>query len=321
MRFPTDTLRARFARWQRQRQGEDVLPATLQRRRLYVLPTRAGIGFTALLFVMLLAGLNYSNSLALLLTFTLGGFAIVALNASHRNLLGLHVLGLHGVPAFAGGTAALVLELENTAQAPRHGLEIQVPGSLRSLDAGLEAGARATLSVPLPAARRGLLHVGRIRIRGNYPFGLFGTWTWLHAPLDILVYPAPRGERLPPAAPGGRELGSATLDSGRDEWRDLRPFRDGDSPRQVAWKAYARGLPLLVREYSGAVAESMEFDFSALPMPDTEARLSQLCRWVLDADARGARYALRLPGIRLPEGRGGAHRLRCLEALARFPAA
>ncbi len=36
-----------------------------------------GGGFAALLLAMLLAGLNYANSLALLLTFALGGFAIV----------------------------------------------------------------------------------------------------------------------------------------------------------------------------------------------------------------------------------------------------
>ena len=35
-------LEARFRAWVRRRQGEDQLPLTLERRRIYILPTRAG---------------------------------------------------------------------------------------------------------------------------------------------------------------------------------------------------------------------------------------------------------------------------------------
>ena len=88
--------------WVRRRQGADQLPVTLARRRLYILPTRAGIAFAALLFLMLLAGLNYANSLALLLTFLLAGFALVAMQPCHRNLLGLSCRRLSAPPVFAG---------------------------------------------------------------------------------------------------------------------------------------------------------------------------------------------------------------------------
>ena len=37
---------------------------------------------------MLLAGLNYTNSLALFLTFLLAAFALVVMQQCHRNLLG-----------------------------------------------------------------------------------------------------------------------------------------------------------------------------------------------------------------------------------------
>jgi uncharacterized protein (DUF58 family) len=132
----------------------------------------------------------------------------------------------------------------------------------------------------------------------------------------VLVYPKPAGTRVPPAGPSGRESGDARHETGRDELRDLRPFRDGDSPRQVAWKAYARGMPLLVKEYSGATAEAVLFDFAALDDLDVEARLSQLCQWVLDAEARGSRYALQLPERRIDADRGSIQLARCLEALA-----
>ena len=44
---------------------------------------------------------------------------------------------------------------------------------------------------------------------------------------------------------------------------------------------------------------------------DSEARLSQLCRWVLDADAAGLAYGLLMPGQRVEPARGEAHRRHC----------
>jgi uncharacterized protein (DUF58 family) len=86
----------------------------------------------------------------------------------------------------------------------------------------------------------------------------------------------------------------------------------------VDWKAYAREAPLLVKEYAQGASELRLFDLAQLTDPDIEARLSQLARWVVDAEAHGERYGLVLPGVRLPPDRGPEHRHRCLAALAVF---
>src|ERR1700755_2634797 len=94
-------LRKRINAMIRKRQGEDPLPLTLARRRLYILPTRTGLGFGLLLLVMLVAGLNYANSLALFLTFLLTGFTLVTMHHCHRNLLGASLDAAHASPTFA----------------------------------------------------------------------------------------------------------------------------------------------------------------------------------------------------------------------------
>ena len=315
----TRSLEARAARWVRRRQGEDALPFDLQRRRLYILPTRAGAGFALLLLAMLLAGLNYANSLALLLTVGLGGFAIVGMSRCHRNLLGLRIRGAHVEPAFAGEPLRLALALESPGD-ERYDVAGEI-GDARAVVLHLPPAAGARLEWRLPTSQRGRVRLDRLRIATRFPFGLFRCWTWVHLPLSALVYPRPVGALPWPSGPGGRESGGSTAEGGRDELRDLRPFRDGDSPRQVAWKAYARGQPLLVKEYGGATAESLDFDFDRLGGLDTEARLSQLCRWVLDAEARGLRFSLRLPGLRYEADHGAAHLARCLAALALHPGA
>ena len=77
----------------------------------------------------------------------------------------------------------------------------------------------------------------------------------------------------------------------------------------------ARGL---VKQFGGDRADELWLDWNDLPDLPVEARLSQLCRWVLDADREQLRYGLRLPGVEQPVNSGPAQRARCLELLALF---
>jgi uncharacterized protein (DUF58 family) len=313
-------LSAWMAAWVRRRQGDDSLPVVLERRRLYILPTRAGLAFGALWLFMLLAGINYGNSLALLLTFLLAGFALVTMHACHRNLLGARLSALAAPAVFARTAGAVHVTLDNPDAAGRPGLEASLTDQ-PAVSGAAGAHGRLRLELPLAAPRRGVVRVERLRLATAHPFGLFRAWTWVHAPVEMLVYPQPRGALPMPTASGQKPSDNARGTAGMDEWQGLRPFREGDSPRQVDWKAYAREAPLLVKEYSPAGSDLCLFDFSRLAVPDLEARLSQLARWVVDAEAHGERYALALPGLSLAPDRGPAHRHRCLAALAVFDAA
>jgi uncharacterized protein (DUF58 family) len=289
----------------------------LARRRLYILPTRAGLAFGVLWLLMLLAGLNYGNSLALFLTFLLAGFALVAMHECHRNLLGVTLVAVSAPAVFARSAGAVVLTLDNPSPAAHPAVAAAIEDEpLVSVD--LAPRGRAQLTLPVAAARRGVVRIERLRLTSTHPFGLFRTWTWVHLPVELLVYPHPSGSRPRPLASGQRPGTRPSGTLGADEWLGLRPFRDGDSPRQVDWKAYAREAPLLVKEYSPAGSDLCLLDFAQLPIPDVEARLSQLARWVVDAEAVGDRYGLTLPGVSLAPNRGPEHRHRCLAALALY---
>ena len=310
-------MQERAADWARRRQGPDRLPLTLARRRLYILPTRAGIAFGALLLTMLGAGLNYANSLALLLTFLLAGFALVAMHECHRNLLGLALLEAAAAPLFAGSAGALRLTLENPSGRAHYRIRVAVANEA-AMVLDLPAGSRGQLALPIRASRRGLQRIDRLRVSSSHPFGLFRAWTWVHAPITVIVYPRPTGSLPLPADRGARSGTYPRGTAGADEWLGLRPFRDGDSPRQVAWKAYAREAPLLVKEYSSSGSPLRLLSLEDARQADTEARLEQLTRWIVDAEAGGDLYGLELPGERIPAHRGPDHRHKCLLALALY---
>lgn len=312
-----ERLRQSAAEWARRRQGADRLPLALGRRRLYILPTRAGIGFGALVLTMLAAGLNYTNSLALLLAFLLVGFALVAMHECHRNLLGLSLLEAAAAPLFAGSTGTLRLTLENASRLPRYRIEAAVSDELpRTLD--VNAGGRGQIEVPITAARRGLQRIERLRLSSSHPFGLFRVWTWIHAPIVVIVYPRATGPLPLPPGRGAKPGTWPRAVAGADEWLGLRPFRDGDSPRQVAWKAYAREAPLLVKEYSSTGSPLRLLSLNDARQPDIESRLAQLARWIVDAEAGGDLYGLELPAESIRAARGPDHRHRCLSALALY---
>jgi uncharacterized protein (DUF58 family) len=311
------SFRKRAAAWVRRRQGDDVLPIVVSSRRLYILPTRAGLAFAALAFVMLLGGLNYSNSVALMLTFLLAGFGMIAMHLTHRNLVRTAVRAISTANAFVGEHGTLQLTLQNSADSPRLGIEVEAAGSERvAVDLPPGGSARADIALPLP--RRGRIDIERIKLSTTFPFGLFRAWTYVHLRVGILAWPVPRGRREPPAEAANGGNAPALHRAGDEEWSGLREFRSGDSPRQVAWGAYARGRGLLVKTYQSSAAHHRMFDLSSVAGEDLEARLEQVAAWIVAAHARAERYGLRLGAQELPPGSGNDHRTRCLDGLALY---
>ena len=306
----------RLEAWSRRRQGTDPGVVTVTRRRVYILPTALGVAYGAMLFAMLLAGLNYGNNLALGLTFVLAGAGWVAMHECHHNLAGLQVAPAGTRAPFAGEAAEFAFILSGPS--PRQDLVLRC-GERASPAVSLVTGGTATATAYLPTMTRGRVRLGRMTIESRFPLGLFTAWTWTHPDRECLVYPRPAPpDRTgpPPASEAG--VAQAGYARGEEDFDSLRQFRHGDPPRRIAWKAWARGGPLVVKEYTGSARSPLVLDLATVPGAGLEERIARLARWVLEAEARGDRYGLRLPDGELAPGAGLAQRNRCLARLAVF---
>jgi uncharacterized protein (DUF58 family) len=266
---------------------------------------------------MLLAGLNYSNSMALMITFLLSGFGLIAMHLTHRNLVRIAVRTISTANAFVGEHGALQLTLQNSADSARIGIEAETAESER-VSVDVPAGATARADIALPLTKRGRVDIDRIKLSTAFPFGLFRAWTYVHLRIGVLAWPVPRGRREPPPEAANEGNAPALHRAGDEEWSGLRAFRSGDSPRQVAWGAYARGRGLLVKTYQSSAAHHRTFDLASVAGNDLEPRLEQLAAWIVAAHARGERYGLRLAPHELPADSGNDHRARCLDGLALY---
>lgn len=316
---PRGALMNAIRRWATRRHGIDRLPHTVGRRRIYILPTRSGALLAVLLCAMVIAGLNYGSNLALGFAFLIASLAIVAMHECHRNLLDVRLEAISATEALAGGLSSVELVLHNAARLQRRDLELQCEPA-EPVVFHLAAGSTACERLELPCTRRGILEVAQWELSTRHPFMWFRAWTYIHAPLRIYVAPAPSGRRQPP--PGAR---SATqpraLRGGEDEFAGLRAYQSGDALKHMAWKVIARGGQPAVRQYAQGAAHPEWLDYESLPGCPVEQRLAQLCQWILERDALGTRYGLRLPGTLIAPSAGPAHRRACLRALAAFPAA
>jgi uncharacterized protein (DUF58 family) len=173
--------------------------------------------------------------------------------------------------------------------------------------------------VSVPVTRRGVTRLERFELRTRYPFGWFRAWTYVHSPLTAFVAPRPGGDRALPSASAAMGTAAHSEVRGDEDFAGLRAYEAGVPLKHMAWKVLARGGEPAVRSYTGPAAEPEWLDWTTLHPLEAEARLSQLCRWVLLSEAAQRAYGLRIPGTEIAPSRGAGHRSACLRALAQYP--
>jgi len=303
--------------WAARRHGPDSLPISIDRRRIYILPTRFGIMLALMLAAMLIAGLNYNSNLGLAFAFLMSSLAVVTMHHCNRNLLKLCVDANTEADAFAGGAARFEFLLRNDSGIERRDIEIRclAAGTGGTSSSGnVPAKSSASVAVDIPVTRRGVLRLHQFELRTRHPFGWFHAWTYVQGSLTAYIAPSPHGSRRPPGT--GRGAASRSEARGDEDFSGLRAYQPGIPLKHMAWKVLARGGDAAVRSYTSMAAQPEWLEWSALDGLDAEARLSQLCLWVLESDAAQRPYGLRIPGTEISPAQGAAHRVACLRALA-----
>ncbi|MGQ0800011.1 MAG: DUF58 domain-containing protein [Pseudomarimonas sp.] len=295
--------------------ASEALPITLDRRRIYVVPTQFGLFFGAFLAAMTLGALNYNNNPALILCFLLASVAHSGLLLGFLALRGVRLQEVIGEPVHAGESVNVRLRFDAAEPRQRHGLVLRRNSDISSFALGTDAGTEVTLQVP--TSLRGWLKLGRVELSMRRPLGMFVCWSWLHPPTQLLIFPAL--EANPPPLPLAGGEGSPVRQRGpEEEVHGLRDYRVGDPLRSIAWKRSAQQARTLVKEFESPAGHDVQLDWDRLPGLGMEQRISRLATWVVESERRGCTSELRIPGQTLGPARGRAHLHACLRALALY---
>lgn len=299
---------------------------SLTRVRLW--PTAAGTFYLVITLTITLGGINYNSALACGLGYLLAALALVSAVHAWRNLAELELRGIWAEPVFAGeplqfrlsfdhaGPERIALRLDPIPQRGRHKRRIAGTGAPFNLPAG---GGVAEILVP--TTTRGWKRCPRLRLESIFPLGLFRSAVEIDADANGLVYPAPDGQLPLPAPHGPDATGQHAAGPGTDDFAGLRDYHPGDPPRAIAWRTFAQSDRLAVKRFVSGAADHLTLHWDHVArLPAIEAGLSQLCRWLLEAERLQLAIGLDLPGVRLAPERGSAQMSACLRALAEFGA-
>lgn len=307
-------MRRRFREWVNRR----IPPArsvTLDQKRIFIFPSRAGLFFGLSLLVMLMAAINYQNNMTYALTFLLATLFIIATLHTFANLSGLTIRALRAEPAFPGQVTEFDVLVEKGKQRDHFALHLQWPDSTDAL-LNLIDDDRVKVQLHTAVGQRGWYSPGRLLLESAYPLGLLRCWTWVDLDLYALVYPQPLSCAELPGLATDKPDGASVPVSGSDDFYGFRDYRRGDSLRQIHWKGLAKGQSVQTKQYAAYADRSVWLDWDMFPGLGIEQRLSHLCYWALAFEARNEEYGLRIPGVVIEPALGEAHRDRVLKELA-----
>ncbi|MCX7096719.1 MAG: DUF58 domain-containing protein [Methylococcales bacterium] len=292
-----------------------VTPITLNQRRVFILPTHRGLNFALLTALLLLIAFVYNNNLIYLLAFLLSSVFFITILHTYRSLAGLVLQEGQAKAVFAGEAAGFDIHINNPLTIDRQYLHIVLEeGQYLSV----KALSNVTVTLYSATQKRGWHTAGTVTLSSTYPLGLFRAWSPIRFNLKTLVYPKPSALELPfPEVPSEQAQQGFSLKEG-DEFHGLKSYEPGDPIKHIYWKAFAKGQGLFSKQFGGENSAQIWLDYNYAPGHDTEERLSQMCRWVIDAERLGLAFGFSLPGLKLPPDSGLLHTRKCLEALALF---
>ncbi|MCP8898846.1 DUF58 domain-containing protein [Gilvimarinus xylanilyticus] len=286
----------------------------LRHRSIYVLPSKAGLGYMLAGLLVWLLGTNYQNNLILAASFLLFALFVVSVLHAFGNLSGLQLRALKAEPGFVGETLEFPVELISS-RSVFHLLLQPVRGPVLRCDLGRDQAN--VVKIPLAAQRRGWLKPDRLLLKSYFPLGITRVWSWVYLEGKVLVYPEPRPAQFAPQYGADSSGDQGDRVRADDDFMGFVRYQPGASLAQVAWKLYARGAGLHLKQFGAQQRQSQWLDYHAL-LGDVETRLSGLCFLALEWHAAEIDYGLILPGTRLEPAGGDQHLQRVLSELALF---
>ncbi|HPY39691.1 MAG TPA: DUF58 domain-containing protein [Thiolinea sp.] len=314
-----EALQSHFDHWVKQRLPS-ARSTTLDQSKIFIVPSKTALALLCMIIVLFLLGINFQNSLVYAVCFWLLAMLVVNVLHTWKNLSGLKITAIHIQPCFAGEKAVLELELACAPKQQKFALELAWPQEDYA-QVNLVSTQTTRVKLSHSTQRRGRFTPPRINIFTHYPTGLAVAWSYITVDISGLVYPTPapknQAHTTNPSHDADQQNGKE-ISGGSNDFGGIRSYQAGDTPKHIHWAQYAKTGKLNTKVFVDYASHDFWLDWNSLTMPGMEARLSQLCRQVLDAHQAQQQYGLKLPGTTIPPAKGEAHQARCLQALALF---
>lgn len=290
----------------------------INRRKLYILPTRVGWYFVLILFALFAIAVKFDNQPAFVMLFMLVSVGMITMVYTHNNVIGLEMDVQPPSNIFCGESAIFPIIIKNNSQKPRHAIWL-LSGGFNQL-ASLDANEQRSFELKKPSTQRGYLQCEPTNVSSQFPIGIFFCWSKRFTPEQrCLVYPQPLNLIAHPdsADQSGKQQAKISIQRDGADYAGMKNYQPGDRLRDIHWPSLAKTNKLISIQHEQQNNSSINLSWFSLPANlSVEDKLSQLCFWVIEAEQNTTQYQLEMPNQTIEYNRGLSHYHECLTVLA-----
>ena len=249
-------------------------------------PTRY-IYLLILIFIALFmqAYIHNYNIVYMALFFTFA-FSVSSYFFGRKNIRSLRVELLSYQRVFAGQKSSYTLSLSSLSQRDIYDITC-IGGDEKQHTRLIRADTPVILTFTHAVPQRGDARFESVQCESGFPLPHQIFYKLFDIDREFVVYPEPKGESLDTFIAKSR-----TLYGEKDDFEGTKAYESSDRFSQIYWPSLAKGDSLMskVFSYTDETAR-LQFDFLTCGQ-ENEARLSQLCLWVVACEQRSFPFSI-----------------------------
>jgi len=236
-------------------------------------PTKEGIIFILLSFIVGFSAINTNNNLLYLIFGVMISLVVVSGITSMINLSRIDINLVNIPDIYALTPSSLIFRLKNDKLLiPSFSLTLQLEDA-RSYLIFLPSHSERDIRIKCFFKKRGWNYLPKISLVTKFPFGFFKKWIKIDLGQSrVLVYPKINEIEINSGNNTDHYTGDTLLrKTGQsEELKSIRDYNPGDTKKSIDWKSTAKVNRMMVKEYSAIDTRNARIVFD----PDTEISMN-----------------------------------------------
>lgn len=279
----------------------------LKQRDILIFVYQYGILYCCLMALTFIAGVNYANNLILGFCFLISSVFFLSFYLTFKQLHGLTVEIVLPEVGQAQQILPIELILKQNLKTPRY-LYIEYQQQVQRVLLSEQQQKIILYDTP---PQRGEFYLFPIKLYSVYPFGLVRTWTYFYC--SEVIWIAPQITKLQQE----NKIQQQDFTPDVDEFRELRPFQQGDNYHAVSWKHVALGQGTFIKVFEQLKDQQhIHIIYEQMPSASHEEKLSLMMGLIEQCHQQQFAYSVQLPQQQLTYSSGQQHYIQAKKLLA-----
>jgi len=251
-----------------------------------------------IMIALFLEAYMHNFNIVYITLFIVFSLAVSGCYFGRKNLYHLSLLALPEGRIFATKPAPLKWRIINHASNPAYDITCTVRGEDLPSESKNDESSQTFKSIEQDTLltlssyfkQRGKADWPKVTFESRFPLLHVKFFKVENTERKLIIYPEPKGLSLE------QYLKEQPSNYGeRSDFEGIRRYDSSDIPSLIHWPSLAKGGDMMSRNFSyTAQLKTLHFDFLSCGEND-EARLSQLCLWILECEKQGRDFTLVMP--------------------------